>query len=127
MTAQKLTTTNGKITVTIKKRNKENRNPGFSEIDFSLNELPGNIIELSSAGRLSYSWYATDDITISGDYITTCASEPACDTPPIGIETKYQILPTDTIARIIKTHLWQLAYVWKNDKLMVTLKPLEGD
>lgn len=121
METQSLTTTNGKITVTVKETNKKNRNIGFREIDFSLDELPGNIIELSS------SLYGCDYITISEDYITTCAAEAACDTPPVYIETKYQILPTDTIERVIETYLWQLAYVWDNDKLIVTIKPLEGD
>ena len=119
METQRITTTNGKITVTVKEENKENRNIGYREIDFSLDELPGNIIELSSA------LYGCDYITISEDYITTCAAEAACDTPPIYIENKYQILPSDTIARAVETYLWKLIYLWSNNKLLVTIKPKE--
>ena len=108
--ARSITTTNGRITVTV-----------YGDKEASLDELKvGNIIGVSRF------LYGSEDITISENYIETCASEATCDTPPAYIEAKYQILPTDTIERVIETYSWYLAYVWENDRLMVTMKPLES-
>ena len=114
MKTQSITTTNGKITVTVKDNKYCN-----DEITFTLTELPGNIVELSS------SLYGYDYILISENYISTCAAESACDTPPVEIEHKYQMLPSDTIARAVETYLWKLIYLWSNNKLLVTIKPKE--